>query len=145
MNRWKEVSTVSPAELLISSDHIFRNAQRYENSLCCVFPHSTVLPPFGAIHFKHFWWWPMHFYKLYSQVPVKRHFCGGWGFGDGDDSSKVPIMLSLSVSMFPSPRSDRADPGPWHTVWETRLIVSSQSLWLQSIWNLNLESDKVTR
>lgn len=32
MKRWKELIAVSPAESLIRSDHILRNAQHYEKT-----------------------------------------------------------------------------------------------------------------
>lgn len=73
MKWWKEVITASPAESLITSSRILRNAQSYEetgwrvpfpsNFSLCIWRHSL----YPSLHSR----WPTHFHELHAgQVPV---------------------------------------------------------------------------
>lgn len=151
MKGWKEVIAASPAESLIRSDHILRNAQRYERTGCVSFPSNfflCILAPLtlcipALLVINAFPWAscrPGH--SVQGKLAAPGVFC------DVDDSREAYIMLSLSVSHPPplSPLQILQAEELCHTQCEQQsLIVSSQHLWLQSIWNLNLWNDKVTR
>ncbi len=105
MERWKEVIAASPAESLIRSDRILRNAQCYEETAWCVsFPSNFSLciwrrSLYASLHS----WWPMHYHELHTgQVTVQEAHL--WLLEYSVWRREAYIMLSLSVS-HPAPLS----------------------------------------
>lgn len=72
MKRWREVIAESPAESFIRSDHIFRNAQRYEKTWCASFPSNCSLCIWRhSLSASRHSQWPAHFHELHTgQVTI---------------------------------------------------------------------------
>lgn len=147
MKRWKGVIAASPAESLIRSDRILGNAQCYEK-MVCVFPiqlFSLHLAPLTlcvlALLVTNAFPWASHRprHSIRGTLVATGVFC------DVGRHTLCCHCLSVTPLLSPHSRHSRLSRPRSHSMWATSLIVLSQHLWLQSIWNLNSRSDKVAR